>query len=127
MTYLDKELFKRILQKAFAPYALSTVAFDALWNLIHCEGLKKNELFTVEGKKCIRLGFLVSGVVIGIGNDINGKRIVSELYNSTDNRVVTSFRSFDMQVNSLESIKALNLTPEGYKVECRLYFLELCG
>src|ERR1017187_1857371 len=81
MNYPDKELHKQGLIKAMSRFNLSTVSIVFMWPFVHCVGLKRNELFTEEGKIRKRLGFLSSGIMIGIGDNIKGERamIISNL------------------------------------------------
>ena len=102
MYYPDKELYKSSLINAMLRFNLTTASIAFMWPFVHCLGLKRNELFTEEGKICKRIGFLVSGIMIGIGDNIKGEKNVSEMYNDNDNRAMTSFLSLDRQIKSTE-------------------------
>ena len=127
MYYPDKELYKSSLINAMLRFNLTTASIAFMWPFVHCLGLKRNELFTEEGKICKRLGFLVSGIMIGIGDNIKGEKNVSEMYNDNDNRAMTSFLSLDRQIKSTESIMAVSesvilyITYDNLKYLCKMH------
>ena len=97
-----------MLWKEFLQFKITPKQFECLWEKVRCIELKRGQVFSEEFSICKRLGYLVFGELSAFGSDINGKKTTSQFFYRPGNRVVTSFTSFNSEISSIESIKALS-------------------